>query len=54
MSGEFYLTDIIRIGYDMGRNVGVATADPQEILASTPDDLARVEAILKEQQKSNA
>jgi len=46
--GEFYLTDIMRIGYDMGCNIGVCHGrDSQEILGiNTPDDLARVEAIL--------
>ena len=50
VQGEFYLTDIIRIGYDTGRSIGVCHGhDPQEILGiNTPDDLARVEAILKE------
>jgi bifunctional N-acetylglucosamine-1-phosphate-uridyltransferase/glucosamine-1-phosphate-acetyltransferase GlmU-like protein len=47
--GEYYLTDIIRIGSESGRNVGVAwAADSNEILGiNTPQDLARVEAILK-------
>jgi bifunctional UDP-N-acetylglucosamine pyrophosphorylase/glucosamine-1-phosphate N-acetyltransferase/UDP-N-acetylglucosamine pyrophosphorylase len=47
--GEYYLTDIIRIGSESGRNVGVAWAtDSNEILGiNTPQDLARVEAILK-------
>ena len=53
VQGEFYLTDIIRIGYDMSRNIGVCHGhDPQEILGiNTPDDLARVDAILKQKQK---
>jgi bifunctional UDP-N-acetylglucosamine pyrophosphorylase/glucosamine-1-phosphate N-acetyltransferase/UDP-N-acetylglucosamine pyrophosphorylase len=46
--GEFYLTDIIRIGYDMGRTIGVCRGhDPLEILGiNTPEDLARVEAVM--------
>lgn len=47
--GEYYLTDVIRIGYETGRNVGVAWAfDPNEILGiNTLQDLARVESILR-------
>ena len=47
--GEFYLTDIIRIGSESGRSIGVTWAsDPNEILGiNTPQDLARVEAILR-------
>jgi UDP-N-acetylglucosamine diphosphorylase/glucosamine-1-phosphate N-acetyltransferase len=47
--GEYYLTDIIRIGYESGRNVGAAWAlNPNEILGiNTIQDLARVEAILQ-------
>jgi bifunctional N-acetylglucosamine-1-phosphate-uridyltransferase/glucosamine-1-phosphate-acetyltransferase GlmU-like protein len=46
--GEYYLTDVIRIGYETGSNVGVAWAfDPNEILGiNTLQDLARVESIL--------
>jgi len=46
--GEFYLTDIIRIGYESGRDIGVSYgAAPQEILGvNTPADLARVEALM--------
>ncbi|HSO59443.1 MAG TPA: NTP transferase domain-containing protein [Desulfobacterales bacterium] len=46
--GEFYLTDIIRIGYESGRNIGVSCgAAPREILGvNTPEDLARVEALM--------
>lgn len=46
--GEYYLTDIVRIGYESGRNVGVAWAlNPNEILGvNTSQDLARVEQIL--------
>jgi UDP-N-acetylglucosamine diphosphorylase/glucosamine-1-phosphate N-acetyltransferase len=46
--GEFYLTDIIRIGYASGRKVGAARAhNADEILGiNTPQDLSRVEAIM--------
>lgn len=46
--GEFYLTDIIRIGYESGRDIGVSYgAAPREILGvNTPADLARVEALM--------
>ncbi len=46
--GEFYLTDIIRIGYESGRNIGVSYgAAPREILGvNTPEDLTRVEALM--------
>jgi UDP-N-acetylglucosamine diphosphorylase/glucosamine-1-phosphate N-acetyltransferase len=46
--GEFYLTDIIRIGYESGRMIGVSYgAAPREILGvNTPEDLARVEALM--------
>ena len=46
--GEFYLTDIIRIGYESGRNIGVSYGTaPREILGvNTPEDLARVEALM--------
>jgi bifunctional UDP-N-acetylglucosamine pyrophosphorylase/glucosamine-1-phosphate N-acetyltransferase/UDP-N-acetylglucosamine pyrophosphorylase len=46
--GEFYLTDIIRLGYEQGQRIGVACGDdPDEILGvNTPQDLARVEDIL--------
>jgi UDP-N-acetylglucosamine diphosphorylase/glucosamine-1-phosphate N-acetyltransferase len=46
--GEFYLTDIIRIGYESGRNIGVFSgAAPREILGvNTAEDLARVEALM--------
>ncbi|MCU0592048.1 MAG: NTP transferase domain-containing protein [Desulfobacterales bacterium] len=47
--GEFYLTDIVRIGYESGRNIGAAWAlNPNEILGiNTPQDLARMEELLK-------
>jgi len=46
--GEFYLTDIVRIGYDQGRTIGICRGrDPQEILGiNTPGDLSRVEALM--------
>ena len=46
--GEFYFTDIVRIGYDLGCTIGICRGnDPQEILGiNTPEDLARVEAIM--------
>ena len=45
---EFYLTEIIRLGYESGRRVGVCLgADPDEILGvNTPQDLVRVEALM--------
>jgi len=45
---EFYLTDIIRIGYEMGCNMGACHGNnPQEVLGiNTLDDLAQVEAVL--------
>lgn len=53
---EFYLTDIIRIGYDMGRTIGVCRGhDPLEILGiNTPEDLARVEAVMTARRKHTA
>lgn len=47
--GEYYLTDIVRLGSESGRNIGVAwAADSNEILGiNTPQDLVRVEAILE-------
>lgn len=49
VQGEFYLTDIIRIGAESGRSIGVTWAsDSNEILGiNTPQDLDRVEAILR-------
>jgi len=46
--GEYYLTDIVRIAYESGRNVGAALAlDPNEILGvNTLQDLTWVEEIL--------
>lgn len=45
---EFYLTDIIRFGYEAGRPMGVVfSRDPDEVLGiNTPADLLRVEAIM--------
>jgi len=47
--GEFYLTDIIGIGYRAKKKIGVVIGDdPTEVLGvNTPEDLDRVEAILK-------
>jgi UDP-N-acetylglucosamine pyrophosphorylase len=49
---EFYLTDIIRLGYESGRPIGVCLgADPDEILGvNTPGDLSRVEALMARRQ----
>jgi UDP-N-acetylglucosamine diphosphorylase/glucosamine-1-phosphate N-acetyltransferase len=46
--GEFYLTDIIKIGYEMGCKIGACRgSDPLEVLGiNTVDDLAQVEAVL--------
>jgi len=46
--GEYYLTDIIRLGYGDGRVIGVCRGeDPDEILGvNTPEDLRRVESVL--------
>jgi UDP-N-acetylglucosamine diphosphorylase/glucosamine-1-phosphate N-acetyltransferase len=46
--GEYYLTDIVRLGCEEGRRVGLARGeDPEEILGvNTPEDLARIEEIL--------
>jgi UDP-N-acetylglucosamine diphosphorylase/glucosamine-1-phosphate N-acetyltransferase len=45
---EFYLTDIIRLGYESGKTIGVTPgADSDEILGvNTPQDLARVEVLM--------
>jgi len=54
--GEFYFTDIVRIGYELGRTIGICRGDdPQEILGiNTPEDLARVEAILDARRAATA
>jgi UDP-N-acetylglucosamine diphosphorylase/glucosamine-1-phosphate N-acetyltransferase len=54
--GEFYLTDIIRIGFASGRKVGAAWADnADEILGiNTPQDLSRVEAIFNKRTANMA
>jgi UDP-N-acetylglucosamine diphosphorylase/glucosamine-1-phosphate N-acetyltransferase len=46
--GELYLTDIIRLGYDDARALGICRGgDPEEILGvNTPEDLRQVEAVL--------
>lgn len=53
---EFYLTDIIRLGYESGKTIGVSPgADPEEILGvNTPQDLARVEALMARRNSINA
>jgi UDP-N-acetylglucosamine diphosphorylase/glucosamine-1-phosphate N-acetyltransferase len=50
--GEFYLTDVIRIGYEMGRTIGACRGnDPLEVIGiNTPDDLAQVEAVMAERR----
>lgn len=47
--GEFYLTDIIEIGYKAGKRIGALTGDdPDEVLGvNTPEDLRLVERILR-------
>ncbi|MDM8521983.1 NTP transferase domain-containing protein [Desulfococcaceae bacterium HSG8] len=50
MQGEFYLTDIIGIGYKEGKSVGATIgSDSEEFIGvNTPDDLKTVEAILRQ------
>jgi UDP-N-acetylglucosamine diphosphorylase/glucosamine-1-phosphate N-acetyltransferase len=50
--GEFYLTDIVRLGYEQGLSVGVSRGDdPDEFLGvNTPRDLERIEGILSGRQ----
>lgn len=52
---EFYLTDVIRLGYESGRPIGVCLgSDPDEILGvNTPQDLARVEALMVRRRAIN-
>lgn len=52
---EFYLTDLIRLGYESSRNIGVSPgADPDEIMGvNTPQDLARVEALMARRSSIN-
>jgi bifunctional N-acetylglucosamine-1-phosphate-uridyltransferase/glucosamine-1-phosphate-acetyltransferase GlmU-like protein len=47
--GEFYLTDIIGIGYRAKKKIGVVVGDnPTEVLGvNTREDLDQVEAIMK-------
>jgi bifunctional UDP-N-acetylglucosamine pyrophosphorylase/glucosamine-1-phosphate N-acetyltransferase/UDP-N-acetylglucosamine pyrophosphorylase len=54
--GEFYFTDIVRIGYEMGCAIGMRRGnDPQEILGiNTPEDLVRVEEIMHARRASRA
>jgi UDP-N-acetylglucosamine diphosphorylase/glucosamine-1-phosphate N-acetyltransferase len=53
---EFYLTDVVRLGYESGRRVGVCLgADPDEILGvNTPRDLVRVEALMARRTRIKA
>jgi len=46
--GEFYLTDIIGLGYSMGRHIGVLVgSNPEEVSGiNTPVDLEAVEALM--------
>lgn len=53
---EFYLTDIIRLGYESGKTIGISYgADPEEIMGvNTPQDLSRVEALMARRNSINA
>jgi UDP-N-acetylglucosamine diphosphorylase/glucosamine-1-phosphate N-acetyltransferase len=53
--GELYLTDIIRIGHEHGREVGaVVSSDFEEFIGiNTQEDLQKVEAILANRGKSS-
>lgn len=46
--GEYYLTDVVRIGVESRRRVGVFRGgDPDEVLGvNSPEDLARIERLL--------
>jgi bifunctional N-acetylglucosamine-1-phosphate-uridyltransferase/glucosamine-1-phosphate-acetyltransferase GlmU-like protein len=48
VQGEFYLTDIIELGYREGKVVGVLIGDDSEEIVgvNTKNDLMRVENIL--------
>jgi UDP-N-acetylglucosamine diphosphorylase/glucosamine-1-phosphate N-acetyltransferase len=48
VQGEFYLTDIIGVGYDMGKNIGVFVGmNPKEVSGvNTLADLKAVEALM--------
>jgi bifunctional UDP-N-acetylglucosamine pyrophosphorylase/glucosamine-1-phosphate N-acetyltransferase/UDP-N-acetylglucosamine pyrophosphorylase len=54
--GEFYFTDIVRIGYELGCRIGICRGgDSQEILGiNSPEDLTRVEAILGARRAATA
>jgi UDP-N-acetylglucosamine diphosphorylase/glucosamine-1-phosphate N-acetyltransferase len=54
--GEFYFTDIVRIGYEMGCAIGMCRGnDPQEIIGiNTPEDLGRVEGVLRARRAPKA
>jgi bifunctional N-acetylglucosamine-1-phosphate-uridyltransferase/glucosamine-1-phosphate-acetyltransferase GlmU-like protein len=47
--GEFYLTDIIGVGYSMGKHIGVLVgSNPEEISGvNTPADLKAVGALME-------
>ena len=47
--GEFYLTDIIKIGYEEGRSLGMLLCkNAEEVIGvNTPSELMRVETIIK-------
>jgi UDP-N-acetylglucosamine diphosphorylase/glucosamine-1-phosphate N-acetyltransferase len=47
--GEFYLTDIIGVGYSMGNHIGVLVgSSPEEVSGvNTPADLKAVEALME-------
>ena len=46
--GEFYLTDIIGVGYSMGKHIGVLVgSNPEEVSGvNTPADLEAVEKLM--------
>ena len=46
--GEFYLTDIIGVGYAMGKHIGVLVgSNPEEVSGvNTPADLKAVETLM--------
>ncbi len=54
--GEFYLTDIIAVGYQEGKRVGVmVSADADEIIGvNTIEDLRVAESIMRSRQSEIA
>lgn len=52
--GEFYLTDIIDIGYREGKNVDILIGDkPDEVTGiNTPDELKNVESVMRSEKIS--